>query len=237
MKSMLGGFVMKRILGVRVLLSKIVGLILAESSGLSLGFRGPLIHIAACFANIVSRQFSKYINNEGKKREILSASVAAGLAAAFGAPLGGVLFSLEAMSTYFPHKTMLRSFFCSVMSVLLVKSLYSIPSGKITTLQITYQQDYHWFEIIPFIVIGVLGGLIGSLFIRCHFYLSGLRQRYWRQKPYIEIATVSCLTAAISYSSIYLKTGLPVLISSLFEVCVNLDPTLQINRVICEYSR
>ena len=41
------------------------------------------------------RLFPKYYNNEAKKREVLSAAAAAGVSVAFGAPVGGVLFSLE----------------------------------------------------------------------------------------------------------------------------------------------
>lgn len=43
-----------------------------------------------------------------KRREILSAACAAGVAVAFGAPVGGVLFSLEEVSYYFPPKVMWR---------------------------------------------------------------------------------------------------------------------------------
>lgn len=45
--------------------------------------------------NILSYLFPKYGKNEAKKREILSAAAAAGVSVAFGAPIGGVLFSLE----------------------------------------------------------------------------------------------------------------------------------------------
>lgn len=45
--------------------------------------------------NIFSYLFPKYGKNEAKKREILSAAAAAGVSVAFGAPIGGVLFSLE----------------------------------------------------------------------------------------------------------------------------------------------
>jgi chloride channel 3/4/5 len=45
----------------------------------------------------------------GKRREILSAASAAGVAVAFGAPIGGVLFSLEEVSYFFPAKVMWRT--------------------------------------------------------------------------------------------------------------------------------
>ena len=43
-------------------------------------------------------------HSTGKRREILSAASAAGVAVAFGAPIGGVLFSLEEVSYFFPPK-------------------------------------------------------------------------------------------------------------------------------------
>jgi chloride channel 3/4/5 len=65
--------------------------------------------------------FSKFNKNEGKRREILSASAAAGVAVAFGAPIGGVLFSLEEVSYYFPIKTMIRSYFCALVAAMVLK--------------------------------------------------------------------------------------------------------------------
>jgi chloride channel 3/4/5 len=40
---------------------------------------------------------------------------------AFGAPIGGVLFSLEEVSYYFPLKTLWRSFFCALVAAFVVR--------------------------------------------------------------------------------------------------------------------
>lgn len=48
------------------------------------------MHISACVGNIVARLFPKYRDNARKQREIISASCAAGLSVAFGAPIGGM---------------------------------------------------------------------------------------------------------------------------------------------------
>ena len=94
-KVILSGFVVHGYLGLKTLVIKTIGMILSIASGMSLGKEGPFVHIATCIGNICCRIFSKYNHNDGKRREVLSASAAGGVAVAFGAPIGGVLFSLE----------------------------------------------------------------------------------------------------------------------------------------------
>lgn len=92
-RVILSGFVLHGYLGVRTLLLKTSALILSVASGMSLGKEGPYVHIATCVGNIACRPFTKYSTNDGKRREVLSAAAASGVAVAFGAPIGGVLFS------------------------------------------------------------------------------------------------------------------------------------------------
>ena len=75
-KTILSGFVIHGYLGGRVFLTKSVGLAFSVAAGLALGKEGPSVHIASCIGNMVSRTFSKYETNEGKRREILSAACA-----------------------------------------------------------------------------------------------------------------------------------------------------------------
>ncbi|KAG0027908.1 glycerol ethanol, ferric requiring protein [Podila clonocystis] len=96
-KCILAGFIMKGYLGGWTLVIKSLGLAMTVAANLSVGKEGPSIHIACCAGHVVSRLFPKYQRSRAKSREIISASAAAGVAVAFGAPIGGVLFSFEGL--------------------------------------------------------------------------------------------------------------------------------------------
>jgi chloride channel 3/4/5 len=67
-KTILSGFVIKGFLGSWTLITKCIGVVLSVGSGLSVGKEGPLVHIACCIANIVSRFVDKYNLNESNIR-------------------------------------------------------------------------------------------------------------------------------------------------------------------------
>jgi chloride channel 3/4/5 len=125
-KTILGGFVIRGFLGVRTLFAKTFSLIFSISSGFVVGVQGPLVHICCAIGNVTTRLFSKYRSNDTKRREILSAACAGGVSVAFGAPMGGVLFSLEEVSMYFPPKTMWRSFYCALIGSVSLKLLTGV---------------------------------------------------------------------------------------------------------------
>ena len=102
LKSILAGTTIYRYMSLRTLIGKIVGLIAALSAGLSVGKEGPFVHIAAGITNKLSkfRCFRDIYTNQSLKKQMLAASVAAGISATFGAPIGGVLYSIEVTSTY-----------------------------------------------------------------------------------------------------------------------------------------
>lgn len=69
-KTILSGFIIRGYLGKWTLLIKTITLVLAVSSGLSLGKEGPLVHVACCCGNILCHLFTKYRKNEAKRREV-----------------------------------------------------------------------------------------------------------------------------------------------------------------------
>jgi chloride channel 3/4/5 len=220
-KVILSGFVVHGYLGVKTLVVKTVALIFSVSSGLSLGKEGPYVHIATCVGNIACRVFSKYNHNDGKRREMLSAAAACGVGVAFGAPIGGVLFSLEEVSYYFPAKTLFRTFFCCIAAALSVKFLDPYGTGKIVIFEVRYVTDWKSFEIFAFILLGVLGGALGALFIKA----SGIWARTFRRIPTIkkwpvlEVALVALITGLTSYWNRYTKLAVTELLFEIAAPC------------------
>ena len=220
-KVILSGFVLHGYLGVTTLVCKTFGLILSVASGLSLGKEGPYVHIATCIGNITSRFSTKYSSNDGKRREVLSASAAAGVAVAFGAPIGGVLFSLEEVSYYFPPKTLFRTFFCCIAAALSLKFLDPYGTGKIVLFEVRYLVDWKFFEIIAFVTLGMLGGLLGALFIKAsRLWAKTFRRiKAIKQYPILEVFIVALTTGIVSFWNRYTRLPVAELLFELSSPC------------------
>ncbi|KAF8466593.1 chloride channel [Kalaharituber pfeilii] len=220
-KVILSGFVLHGYLGFKTLVVKVFALILSVSSGLSLGKEGPYVHVATCIGNIACRLFDKYNYNDAKRREVLSASAASGVAVAFGAPIGGVLFSLEEVSYYFPPKTLFRTFFCCIVAALSLKFLNPYGTSKIVLFEVRYTIDWHIFELLAFIFLGVCGGTYGALFIKAskHWATRFRRIRFIKANPLAELMLVALVSALVSYWNRYSKMAVSELLYELASPC------------------
>ncbi|GKT43871.1 H(+)/Cl(-) exchange transporter 5 [Colletotrichum spaethianum] len=220
-RVILSGFVLHGFLGVKTMAIKSAALILSVASGMSLGKEGPYVHIATCVGNIACRLFTKYDSNDAKRREVLSAAAAAGVAVAFGAPLGGVLFGLEEVSYFFPAKTLFRTFFCCIVAALSLKFLNPYGTHKIVMFQVKYVEDWHYFEIAFFILIGVLGGAAGALFIKASkFWAKSFRRiKVIKAYPMLEVLLVAVVTAFMSYWNVHTKQPVAKLMLNLAAPC------------------
>ncbi|GAA5907914.1 chloride channel protein [Sporobolomyces salmoneus] len=220
-KTILSGFVIRGYLGSWTLAVKSVGLFLAVASGLSLGKEGPFVHIASCVGNILSRFFPKYDRNEAKRREILSAACAAGVSVAFGAPVGGVLFSLEEVSYFFPPRTMLRSFWCAAIAATTLKFLDPFKSNKIVLFEVQYDKDWRYLEMIGFLFLGVFGGLYGAWFCRANiWWTKNVRNgTFLKRHPIAEVALITLVTVCLSFFNPWSKLGGTEFVYEMFSEC------------------
>ena len=111
--------------------------------------------------------FEENNQNEAVRRELLSAATATGISVAFNAPIGGVLFVLESMPSFFmPTKVMWNSFLSATTAVVVLTGFKLFTEGENF-----YEKDlfrvnfgnFSWLfvELIPFVILGVLGAFYG----------------------------------------------------------------------------
>lgn len=232
-KTILSGFIIRGYLGKWTLMIKSVGMMLGVSAGLSLGKEGPFVHVACCCGNIFSYLFPKYGKNEAKKREILSAAAAAGVSVAFGAPVGGVLFSLEELSYYFPLKTMWRSFFCALAAAFVLRSMNPFGNDHLVMFYIDYNEPWYLQELAAFILIGAFGGLYGTFFKKLNIMWCRYRKTSNLGKyPIVEVLVITFITALLSFPNQYTRMNSSELIRLLVNRCGPED-----YRELCDYNR
>jgi len=171
--------------------------------------------------NVACRMFEKYHVNDAKRREILSASAASGVAVAFGSPIGGVLFSLEEVSYYFPPKTLFRTFFCCIAAALSLKFLNPYGTNKIVLFEVRYLTDWQFFEMAIFILLGVLGGTLGALFIKASRLWATTFRRIpsIKKYPVLEVFLVALVTGLVSFWNRYTRIPVSELLFELASPC------------------
>ncbi|KAG8373056.1 hypothetical protein BUALT_Bualt12G0131100 [Buddleja alternifolia] len=230
-KGYLNGIDTHGILLFRTLIGKIFGSIGSVGGGLALGKEGPLVHTGACIASLLgqggstkyhlSSRWLQLFTSERDRRDLVTCGCAAGVAAAFRAPVGGVLFALEEVTSWWRSQLMWRVFFTSAIVAVVVRTAMGwcksgkcghFGSGGFIIWDISGgQEDYSFQELLPMAVIGVIGGLLGALFNQLTRYITLWRRNYLHKRgnrvKVIEVCIVSIITSVISF-------GLP-----LFKKC------------------
>ncbi|KAL9939267.1 hypothetical protein V8E36_002080 [Tilletia maclaganii] len=218
-KCILAGFVINGYLGAWTFVIKSLTLPLAIASGLSVGKEGPAVHVACCIGNLVAKLFKSFDQSQAKMRELLAAASAAGVAVAFGSPVGGVLFSLEEMAHDFPAQTMWRSFLCALAATVTLSFMNPFRTGKLVLFQVSYDRDWHYFEIFFYIIIGIFGGLYGAFIIKYNLQVQSFRRTHLAAYGVSEVVVLAVITASVSYFNKFLRIDMSESLEILFKEC------------------
>ncbi|XP_046582844.1 H(+)/Cl(-) exchange transporter 7-like isoform X1 [Haliotis rubra] len=222
-KCYLNGIKIPHVVRFKTLVCKVVGVVCAVAGGLAVGKEGPMIHSGAVIAAGVSQGRStsfnldfkifEYFRTDTEKRDFVSGGAAAGVAAAFGAPVGGVLFSLEEGASFWNQGLTWRIFFASMTSTFTLNIVQSYVKGHAWDLSspglINFGKfdntQYSGFEIPIFLIMGVIGGLLGALFNQINYKLTVYRMRFIQKKwkQVLEAMIVAAMTGLVGYISIY----------------------------------
>ncbi|CAI9100876.1 OLC1v1038063C1 [Oldenlandia corymbosa var. corymbosa] len=183
-KAYLNGIDAPAIFSFRTLLVKIVGSISAVSSSLNIGKAGPMVHSGACIAAIFGQggstkfrltwKWLRFFKNDRDRRDFVICGSAAGIAAAFRAPVGGLLFALEEMASWWRSALLWRSFFTTAVVAIVLRALIDVcmkgkcglfGKGGLIMFDVTSANiSYHFWDIPPVILLGIGGGILGSLY-------------------------------------------------------------------------
>ena len=169
-KGIMGGYIKNRPFS--IILNKFIGGTLCIISGLSLGREGPSIQLGTCVGDIISKKFK---STRLERRLLLSSGATAGLAAAFNAPLSGVLFSLEEIYKYFSPLVLISTITSAVAADFISKQFFGLkPIFNFTTSSVMPLSNY-WLLIILGILLGVFGSYYNYLTLKTQDLYSKLK--------------------------------------------------------------
>eukprot|EP00063_Salmo_salar_P064931 XP_014039766.1 PREDICTED: chloride channel protein 2-like [Salmo salar] len=138
-----------------------------------LGKESPFVHIASLGASLLCKFMSLFggiYENESRNMELLSVACAVGVSCVFAAPVGGLLFSIEAMSTFFTVRNYWRGFFAATVTAFMYRVLAVWNRDEVTItalLPTNFRQDFPFDlqELPAFAVLGIASGFGGALFV------------------------------------------------------------------------
>ena len=159
----------------RILLLKFFGGIMAIGSGLALGREGPSIQLGGMVGKGVSRLSGRLKSEE---RLLISAGSGAGLAAAFGAPLAGVVFVIEELRKDFDPKVLLSTMAASITSEYVASFVFGLdPVFAVFAFSKPTLTDY-WMILILGLLLGALGVLYNKAIAVSQDLQSKIRPRW-----------------------------------------------------------
>jgi len=142
----------------RILWVKLTAGVIGLGAGLSLGREGPSIQLGAVTAQGVSRFLGR---TRMEERYLITSGASAGLAAAFNAPLAGVMFALEELHRNFSAVVLLPAMTAAMTSTFVSRLLF----GRALTFNFQsiprVPLDIH---ILYAILVAVIAGLFGVIF-------------------------------------------------------------------------
>ena len=174
-----------------VLVAKIAGGVLAIGAGMSLGREGPSVQLGACAGQGIGH-LSQSFHRGLEARTLLVPGAGAGLAAAFNAPLAGVIFGLEELQRTFSAAALLVSITAAVTATAVTGLFFgSSPVFSLGYLLPMPLDMLGWLAGLGLFV-GTLGRMFNpSLLWAQDFYERlGLKGMY---KPLLPLLLAACL--------------------------------------------
>jgi H+/Cl- antiporter ClcA len=190
-----------RFLGIRVIVVKVMSSLVMALGGGAIGREGPTIQIAASVFKIVYSVLPKWWPKIAKRNMIVTGA-AAGLAAAFNTPLGGIVFAIEELT-----KTHFSYFKTAIFSSVIIAGL----SAQALLGPYLYLGYPKIDGLSPYIFLGVglvaiLTGLLGSGMSKVILVLFAWKAKFkFKREHVLYVFGCSVIMALLAF---FINTGI-----------------------------
>ncbi|XP_026870342.2 chloride channel K isoform X1 [Electrophorus electricus] len=204
MRTIISGVQMPDYLSLSNLFAKFVGMICTLSAGSTvfLGKVGPFVHLSHMVGAYLHRMYVS-ASGQNKRRtqgEMLVVASGVGVASCFGAPISGVLFSIEVTGSHYSVRDYCPCFFATVCGALTFR-LLAVCSGEHETVQALFKTrfpnelPYQLPELLMFALLGLLCGAVSCVYLFSHRWIL----RFVKTNKFISrfIATETTLYSAV----------------------------------------
>ncbi|KAJ8609537.1 hypothetical protein CTAYLR_006025 [Chrysophaeum taylorii] len=223
-KCYLNGINIPRIVRFQTLACKALGVLFSVSAALPVGKEGPMIHSGSVIAAALAqgtRSIAAFghdlrvleFRTDPEKRDFVACGASAGVAAAFGAPIGGVLFALEEGASFWSTALTWRAFFCGMITIYtlyVVRNSENLWGTAASTKMFSFGEftsfedgkfNFSVWELLLFILLGCLGGLAGATFNGVNRRITIIRAKWVRSKGAraLEALAVTFLCSVVMY--------------------------------------
>ncbi len=202
------------LLSTRILLVKIVSSILMVLGGGAIGREGPTIQIAGS----IFRQLNRWIPRSWPKlsmQSFLLTGGAAGLAAAFNTPLGGMVFAMEELA-----KIHLRHFRTALFSAVIIAGLTAQALlGPYLYLGYPEVRGLPFISFFAVALAALVSGVLGSLMCKMILWVMKWKQVFSTRQQLAFVLATGLSLAAIAYflNSAVLGSGKDLMNGVLFD--------------------
>lgn len=164
---------------------------LCIGSGGSVGREGPIVQIGSALGSTLGQTLKL---SDERIRNLVACGAAAGIAATFNAPIAGVIFALEVILAEFS----VRYFSTVVISSVTASVVGRIAFGNVPAFVIPQYSLVSPWELLLYVVLGILAGLVALLFVRILYWSEDLFDA-WRFPEYFKPVAGGLLIGAVGF--------------------------------------
>jgi len=148
----------------QVVLSKAIVSAISIGTGGSVGREGPIIQIGSAFGSLLGQ----IIKMPARQRiTLIAAGAAAGIAATFNAPIGGLVFAMELLLVSISARTVVLVAISTVTATYIGRVYFGLaPSFNIPRIAIFEDHYIRMYSLLFCIPLGIIVGFAASLFIK-----------------------------------------------------------------------